>query len=170
MSGNVFCKSSRVFFSTLSTGIRSVEFSYVGTNSLNREEWESPVQDQRCQSGPSAKNSFIHVREDSSKNCGADQKLLQISDFHFDKFTSPATFACWKDKIQDWGMHSFTISYGSHVGSKKWSSSGWSMQGLFQHWTKIIHNSPTSQEGWVWRNKSPKRGPFPSRKTDRFLI
>ena len=29
------------------------------------------------------------------KNYGADQQRLQISDLHFDKFTKPATFACW---------------------------------------------------------------------------
>ena len=34
ISGNIFCRSSRVFFSTLSAGIESMEFSYVGTNSL----------------------------------------------------------------------------------------------------------------------------------------
>ena len=27
---------------------------------------------------------------------GADQQRLQISDLHFDKFLTPATFACWK--------------------------------------------------------------------------
>ena len=32
--GKRFCKSSRVFFSTLSAGIESMEFSHVGTNSL----------------------------------------------------------------------------------------------------------------------------------------
>ena len=32
--GKRFCKSSRVFFSTLSAGVESMEFSYVGTNSL----------------------------------------------------------------------------------------------------------------------------------------
>ena len=32
--GKRFCKSSRVFYSTLSAGIESMEFSYVGTNSL----------------------------------------------------------------------------------------------------------------------------------------
>ena len=32
--GKRFCKSSRVFYSTLSAGIESMEFTYVGTNSL----------------------------------------------------------------------------------------------------------------------------------------
>ena len=40
------------------------------------------------------------VREDSSKNYGADQQRLQISDPHFDKFTTPATFACWKIRFK----------------------------------------------------------------------
>ena len=52
-------------------------------------------QDLRCQSGPSAKDSVIFSGGDSSKNYGADQRL-QISDLHFDKFPTPATFACWK--------------------------------------------------------------------------
>ena len=33
---------------------------------------------------------------DYSKNYGADQQRLQISDLHFDKFPTPATFACLK--------------------------------------------------------------------------
>ena len=40
-------------------------------------------QDQRCQSGPSAKNSVIFSEGDASKNYGADQQRLQISDLHF---------------------------------------------------------------------------------------
>ena len=49
-------------------------------------ESQTPAQDQRCQSGPSARNSFVHCEGDSSKNYGADQQRLQISDPHFDKF------------------------------------------------------------------------------------
>ena len=30
------------------------------------------------------------------KELWADQQRLQISDLHFDKFPTPATFACWK--------------------------------------------------------------------------
>ena len=40
------------------------------------------------------------VEGDSSKNCGADQHRLQISDLHFDKFPTPATFACWKIRLE----------------------------------------------------------------------
>ena len=57
-------------------------------------------QDLRCQSGPSAKDSVIFSGGDSLKNYGADQQRLQISDLHFDKFPTPATFACWKTRFK----------------------------------------------------------------------
>ena len=57
-------------------------------------------QDLRCQSGPSAKDSVIFSGGDSSKNYGADQQRLQISDLHFDKFPTPATFACWNIRFK----------------------------------------------------------------------
>ena len=60
-------------------------------------ENQTPVQDQ---SGPSARNSVIPCEEDSSNNYGADQQRLHISDLHFDKFTTPATFACWKIRFK----------------------------------------------------------------------
>ena len=65
------------------------------------ETSERPVQNQdlRCQSGPSAKNSVLFSGGDS-KNYGADQQRLQISDLHFDKFPTPATFACWKIRFK----------------------------------------------------------------------
>ena len=47
-----------------------------------------------------AKDSVIFSGGDSSKNYGADQQRLQISDLHFDKFPTPATFACWKIRFE----------------------------------------------------------------------
>ena len=67
---------------------------------VEKSERQTPVQDQRCQSGPSAKNSVIPCEGDSSKNYGADQQRLQISDLHFDKFPTPATVACWKIRFK----------------------------------------------------------------------
>ena len=66
------------------------------------EKSERPEQnrDLRCQSGPSAKDSVIFSGGGSSKNYGADQQRLQISDLHFDKFPTPATFACWKIRFK----------------------------------------------------------------------
>ena len=63
-------------------------------------ESQTPVQDHRCQSGLSAGNSVIPSEGDSSKNFGADQQRLQKSDPHFDKFSTPATFACWKIRFK----------------------------------------------------------------------
>ena len=51
-----------------------------------KNENQTLVQDQRCQSGPSAKNAVILCEGDSSKNYGADQQRLQTSDLHFEKF------------------------------------------------------------------------------------
>ena len=84
-------------------------------------ENQTPVQDQRCQSRPSAKDSVILSGGDSSKNYGADQHRLQISDHHFDKFTTPATFACWniRFKLRYVLAHNFIRKLC--CGSKKWS-------------------------------------------------
>ena len=65
-----------------------------------KSEKRTRVQDQRCQSGPSAKSSVIPCEGDSSKSYGADQQRLQISDLHVDKFSTPATSACWKIRFK----------------------------------------------------------------------
>ena len=63
-------------------------------------ESQTPAQDQRCQSGPSARNSFDPSEGRFSKDYGADQQRLQISDLHFAKFPAPTTFACWKIRFK----------------------------------------------------------------------
>ena len=65
----------------------------IHSSPAGNNENQTPVQDQRCQSGPSAKNSVIPSEGDSLKNYGAHQQRLQISDLHFDKFPTTATFA-----------------------------------------------------------------------------
>ena len=67
---------------------------------MEKSERPEQNQDLRCQSGPSAKDSVIFSGGYSSKNYGADQQRLQISDLHFDKFPTPATFACWKIRFK----------------------------------------------------------------------
>ena len=59
----------------------------IHSSSAEKNENQTPFQDRRCQPGPSAKNSVILSGGDNSKNYGADQQRLQISDLHFDKFT-----------------------------------------------------------------------------------
>ena len=70
------------------------------SSKVEKSEKPEANQDLRCQSGPSAKNSVIFSGGDSSKNYGADQQRLQILDLHFDKFSTPATFACWKIRFK----------------------------------------------------------------------
>ena len=56
--------------------------------------------DPRCQSGPSARNSFDPREGRCSKDYGADQQRLQISELHIDKFPAPTTLACWKIRFK----------------------------------------------------------------------
>ena len=86
-----------------------------------KHQTPNTVQDQRCQSGPSARNSFVPSEGRFSKNYGADQQRLQISDPHFDKFSTSATFACLKIrfKTEVWLVHNFLRKLC--CGSKKWS-------------------------------------------------
>ena len=70
------------------------------SSTVEKSERQEQDQDPRCQCGPSAKDSVILRGGDASKNYGADQQRLQISDLHFDKFPTPATFACWKIRFK----------------------------------------------------------------------
>ena len=70
------------------------------SSTVEKSERQKQDQDLRCQSGPSAKDSVILSGGDPSKNYGADQQRLQISDPHFDKFPTPATFACWNFRFK----------------------------------------------------------------------
>ena len=63
-------------------------------------ESQKQDQDQRCQSGPSARNSVVLSEVGFSKNHGADRRRLHISDLHFDKFPTSATFVCWKIRFK----------------------------------------------------------------------
>ena len=83
----------------------------IHSSTAEKNENQTRVQDQRYHSGPSARNSFLPSEERCSKNDGTDQQRLQISDLHFDKFPTPATFTCWK------------ISFKTEVG--RWISSQW---------------------------------------------
>ena len=98
-SGNVFAhptaSSSAPYPQELNPWSSAISET-IHPSTVEKSEKQTPVQDQRCQSGPSAKSCVIPGEGDSLKNDGADQQRLQISDLHFDKFSTPATFACWK--------------------------------------------------------------------------
>ena len=102
-SGNVFAdphaSSSAPYPQELNQWNSSTEES-LHSSTVEKSERPEQNQDLRCQSGPSAQNSVIFSAGDSSKNYGADQQRLQISDLFFDKFPTPATFACWKIRFK----------------------------------------------------------------------
>ena len=72
----------------------------IHSSTAEKNENRTPVQDQRCQSGPSAKSSVIPSEGDSLKNYGAEQQRLQISDLHFDKILHASNICLLEDKIQ----------------------------------------------------------------------
>ena len=102
-SGNVFAdphaSSSAPYPQELNHWNSSIE-EPLHSSTVEKSERPEQNQDLRCQSGPSAKDSVIFSGGDSLKNNGADQQRLQISDLHFDKFPTPATFACWKIRFK----------------------------------------------------------------------
>ena len=103
ISGNVFAKphasSSAPYPQELNQWNSSTE-EPLHSSTVEKSGRPERDQDLRCQSGPSAKISVIFSGGDSSKNDGADQQRLQISDLHFDKFSTSATFACWKIRLK----------------------------------------------------------------------
>ena len=103
ISGNVFvnpdASSSAPYPQELNQWNSSSE-EPLHSSTVEKSERQKQDQDLRCQSGPSAKKSVIFSGGDSSKNYGAEKQRLQISDLHFDKFPTPATFACWKIRFK----------------------------------------------------------------------
>ena len=104
ISGNVFANpqasSSAPYPHELNSLWKKTIEEPLHMSTVEKSERPEQNQDLKCQSGPSAKDSVIFSGGDSSKNYGADQQRLQISDLHFDKFPTPATFACWKIRFK----------------------------------------------------------------------
>ena len=123
---------------------------------------------------------------DSSKKCGADQQRLQISDLHFDKFPTPATFACWKIRFKTEvctcsqfpteAMQWFKeVEMVDSVDDQKSSLSVRGIQmpnfevldaKIAPALNKIIHNSHFKRRISLEEQKGPEAGPFPSRQAD----
>ena len=128
------------------------------------------------------------MREDSSKNYGADQQRLQILDFHFGKFPTLATFACWKIRFKTEVCTSLQfpteamlwikeVEMVESVDDLKFSCSGRGIRmpdfevldaKIASALNRIIHNTRFKKKGQSGGTKSPKSEPFPSWKTDCF--
>ena len=110
-------------------------------------ESQTQVQDQRCQSGPSARNSpdpsegrfFKGLRWRPTTTADLRTSLRQIN------HTSDVCLL--GDKIQDWGMYLFTSSYGSHVVDQR-SGDGW-----FSGWSQIFVLCKRNSNAEFWSNR-----------------
>ena len=159
------------------------------SSTVEKSERQEQDQDLRCQSGPSAKNSVLFSGGDPSKNYGADQQRLQISDLHFDKIPTPATFACWKIRFKtevcscsqfpteamQWIKEVEMVDSVDDLESSS-STRGISMLNfevldarIASALNKIIHNSHFKKKNQSGGTKGPEAGPFPSRQTDCLL-
>ena len=120
---------------------------------------------------------------------GADQQRLQISDLHFDKFPTPATFACWKIRFKtevctcsqflteamQWIKEVEMVDSVDDLRSSS-STRGISMPNfevldarIASELNKIIHNSHFKRTISLEEQKGPEAGPFPSRQADCLL-
>ena len=122
------------------------------------------------------------MEETFQENYGADQQRLQISDLHFDKFPTPATFACWKIRFKtevctcsqfpteamQWIKEVELVDSVDELRSSL-SILGISMPNfevLDARIASALNKSsiiPSSKGESVWRTKGPEGGPFPSR-------
>ena len=183
ISGNVFADpvaSSSAHYQQELNPWSSGRAEPIHSSTAEKNENQTPVQDQRCQSGPSAKSSVIPCEGDSSKNYGADQQRLQISDLHFDKFPTRANFACWKIKFKtevctcsqfptetmQWIKE---VEMVDSVDDLKSSSS---VRGIQMPNFEVLDARIASAMNRIIHSSHFKRGissggPFPSRKTDR---
>ena len=148
-----------------------------------KNEKQTPVQDQRCQSGPSAQNSVISSEGDSSKNYGADQQRLQISDLHFD--IRHNNICLWKIRLKIevrtctqfpteamlWNNEVEMVESVDDLNSSRKDlmvqTLSCSMRELLQHWTKSSR-IPASRKRSVCR-KWKLTKPLLRRKTDCLL-
>ena len=150
--GKRFCKSSRVFFSTLSSRIESMEFRKRRTDSLinGGEEWETNT----------SSRSEMPVWNGSQKFCHPQWGRLfkklwcrptTTADFRssFRQIPHTSNVCLLEDKIQDWGMYLFTISYGSYALDQR-SGDGW-FSGLFIIFVICKRNS--NAEFWSTRRE-----------------
>ena len=104
ISGNVFANpqasSSAPYPQELNSPWKKTMEEPLHMSTAEKSDRPERNQDLRCQSGPTAQDSVTFSGGDYSKNYWADQQRLQISDLHFDKFPTPATFACWKIRFK----------------------------------------------------------------------
>ena len=125
-SGNVFANpvasSSALYPQELNPWSSGIS-EQIHASTAEKNENQTPVQDQRCQSGPSAqKFSHPYWGRLFFKNYGADQQRLEILRSSFRQIPYTSNVCLLEDKIQDWCyilVHIFLRK--QCIGSKKWT-------------------------------------------------
>ena len=192
ISGNVFANptasTSAPYQGGFNTWISDVT-EHISPHVTSERQNPDTALDQVCQSGPSARNSFDPKEGRFSKNCGADQQRLQISDLHFDKFPDPSTFACWKMrfKTEICTCSQFPtevmlwIKEVEMVESVDDLKSSCSIRGtqtpdfevfdakIASTLNRIIHNTRFKKKVSLEEMKAQEEDRFPPRKADRLL-
>ena len=102
-SGNVFvtptASSSALYPQGFNPWISNVS-EHTSTHVMSERQTPDTALDPRCESGPSARNSFDSSEGRFSKNYGANRRL-QISDSHFDNVPHASNIPLLEDEIQD---------------------------------------------------------------------
>ena len=135
--GNVFGRSTNIFISSLSPRIASLEFidRRAAPFVHSGEKWKTKTRSRSEMSVWTVSQRFSHLqwRRLLKELWGRSTTTADFgSSFRQIPYTSHVCLL--EDKIRDWGMYFFTISYGSYAVNQRsgvgWSS-GWSKTFVF---------------------------------------
>ena len=103
ISGNVFANpdalSSAPYPQELNQWSSSIE-EPLHSSTVEKSERQKQNQDLRCQSGPQPKIQSSSVEETLQRTMGQTNNDCRFRIFISTKFTTPATFACWKIRFK----------------------------------------------------------------------
>ena len=146
-SGNVLCKSTGVFLSTLSARVQSVDFQRNGRHITACNEWTPNTRHNFGSEMPVRTVSRKFIRPQRGKIFkGLQGRPTKTADFRslFWQLLHANNICLLEDKIQDWGMYLFTISYWSYALDQR-SGDGW-----FSGWSKIFVFCSRSSNARFW--------------------
>ena len=192
-----FCTSTSFFVSSVFSGIKFFQVEHMEKNNRGtnphvycREKWKTKARLRSEMPVWTVSQKFSHPQWG---RCFKELwcRPTTTADFRssFWQVHHTINVCLLEDKIQKRGMYLFTISYGSYAMDQR-SGDGW-----FSGWSKIFvinkryfnaefastwcedcfsaeqnhPQYPVQKKGQSGGTKSPNRGPFPSRKTDRLF-
>ena len=195
ISGNVFAhpqtSSSAPYPQELNSAWKKTIEEPIHMSTAEKSGRPERDQDLRCQSGPSAKDSVIFSGGDYSKDYGADQERLQISDLHLTSSLRQHNLCLLEDKVPDRGFSTCAqfpseamqwikeVELVDSVDELRFSSStrGISMPNfevldarIASALNKIIHNSHFKRRVILEEQKAQKQDSFLRGRQIAYLI